>query len=257
MAWCARLRLGSTEGLRRGLPVRTPVSTIQVPVGEKTLGRIMDVIGNPIDAPAPWIQRALGRFTAPRRSTKTRPARPTELLETGIKVIDLIMPIAKGGKIGLFGGAGVGKTVLMELINNIAKEHGGYSVFAGVGERTREGNDFYHEMTESGRVIDKVGAGLRSDERAAGQQASRCVDRFDDLGIFPRRRPRRTDVHRQHLPLHAGRNRGVGAARPHAIRRRLPADPGRGNGRSAGTHHVDEDRIDYVGSRPSTFRPTT
>jgi len=126
-----------------------------VPVGQKTLGRIMDVLGNPIDKAGPIgeeeklpIHRAAPAYEDQASST--------ELFETGIKVIDLIMPIAKGGKIGLFGGAGVGKTVtLMELINNIAKEHGGFSVFAGVGERTREGNDFYHEMTESG-VIDKV-----------------------------------------------------------------------------------------------------
>jgi F-type H+-transporting ATPase subunit beta len=149
------IAMGASEGLRRGLPVANTGDPITVPVGEKTLGRIMDVLGNPIDRAGPvdtehrWpIHRAAPKYEDQATST--------ELFETGIKVIDLIMPIAKGGKIGLFGGAGVGKTVtLMELINNIAKEHGGYSVFAGVGERTREGNDFYHEMTESG-VIDKV-----------------------------------------------------------------------------------------------------
>jgi F-type H+-transporting ATPase subunit beta len=149
------IAMGASEGLRRGLPVANTGEPITVPVGEKTLGRIMDVLGNPIDRAGPvdsehrWpIHRAAPKYEDQASST--------ELLETGIKVIDLIMPISKGGKIGLFGGAGVGKTVtLMELINNIAKEHGGYSVFAGVGERTREGNDFYHEMTESG-VIDKV-----------------------------------------------------------------------------------------------------
>jgi len=149
------IAMGASEGLRRGLPVSNTGQPITVPVGEKTLGRIMDVLGTPIDRAGPiesehrWpIHRAAPKYEDQASST--------ELLETGIKVIDLIMPIAKGGKIGLFGGAGVGKTVtLMELINNIAKEHGGYSVFAGVGERTREGNDFYHEMTESG-VIDKV-----------------------------------------------------------------------------------------------------
>jgi F-type H+-transporting ATPase subunit beta len=149
------IAMGASEGLRRGLAVTNTGEAITIPVGEKTLGRIMDVLGNPIDRAGPvdsehrWpIHRPAPRYEDQASST--------ELLETGIKVIDLIMPIAKGGKIGLFGGAGVGKTVtLMELINNIAKEHGGYSVFAGVGERTREGNDFYHEMTESG-VIDKV-----------------------------------------------------------------------------------------------------
>jgi F-type H+-transporting ATPase subunit beta len=128
---------------------------IQVPVGEKTLGRIMNVLGDPIDQAGPIGEEK--RLPIHRSApTYEDQASSTELLETGIKVIDLIMPIAKGGKIGLFGGAGVGKTVtLMELINNIAKEHGGYSVFAGVGERTREGNDFYHEMAESG-VLEKV-----------------------------------------------------------------------------------------------------
>ena len=149
------IAMGASEGLTRGLPVVNTGGPIQVPVGQKTLGRIMDVLGKPVDEAGP-----IGADTelpihrdAPAYEDQ---ATETELFETGIKVIDLIMPISKGGKIGLFGGAGVGKTVtLMELINNIAKEHGGYSVFAGVGERTREGNDFYHEMTDSG-VIEKV-----------------------------------------------------------------------------------------------------
>jgi F-type H+-transporting ATPase subunit beta len=149
------IAMGTSEGLRRGLAVTNTGEPIKVPVGKGTLGRIMNVLGEPIDDAGPvaaeeyWpIHRA-----APVYADQ---ATATELLETGVKVIDLIMPIAKGGKIGLFGGAGVGKTVtLLELINNIAKEHGGYSVFAGVGERTREGNDFYHEMAEAG-VLDKV-----------------------------------------------------------------------------------------------------
>ena len=149
------IAMGASEGLKRGMSVSNTGHPITVPVGEKTLGRIMDVLGKPIDNKGDIgaethlpIHRA-----AP---TYEEQAAATELLETGIKVVDLIMPIAKGGKIGLFGGAGVGKTVaLMELIRNIAHEHAGYSVFAGVGERTREGNDFYHEMTDSG-VIDKV-----------------------------------------------------------------------------------------------------
>jgi F-type H+-transporting ATPase subunit beta len=130
-------------------------SPITVPVGTKTLGRIMNVLGEPIDNAGPIgaeIEMPIHRAPPSYEDQ----AATTELLETGIKVVDLIMPVSKGGKVGLFGGAGVGKTVtLMELINNIAKEHGGYSVFAGVGERTREGNDFFHEMTDSG-VIDKV-----------------------------------------------------------------------------------------------------
>ncbi len=149
------IAMGSSEGLKRGMSVTNTGGPIAVPVGEKTLGRIMDVLGKPIDN-AGEIGAETHLPIHRKAPTYEEQAAATELLETGIKVIDLIMPIAKGGKIGLFGGAGVGKTVcLMELINNIAKEHGGYSVFAGVGERTREGNDFYHEMTEGG-VIDKV-----------------------------------------------------------------------------------------------------
>ena len=149
------IAMGPSEGLSRGLKVASTGAPIQVPVGKKTLGRIMDVLGNPIDHAGPIGEEQRLPIHRPAPAYEDQ-AVSTELFETGIKVIDLVMPISKGGKIGLFGGAGVGKTVtLMELINNIAKEHGGFSVFAGVGERTREGNDFYHEMTDSG-VIDKV-----------------------------------------------------------------------------------------------------
>src|SRR5210317_1674399 len=149
------IAMGAAEGLRRGLEVTNTGEPITVPVGQKTLGRIMDVLGNPIDEKGPIGEES--RMPIHRKPpTYEEQAASIEILETGIKVIDLIMPISKGGKIGLFGGAGVGKTVtLMELIRNIAIEHSGYSVFAGVGERTREGNDFYHEMKESG-VLDKV-----------------------------------------------------------------------------------------------------
>ena len=149
------IALGSSDGLKRGMKVRDTGEGIKVPVGAATLGRIMDVLGRPIDEAGPikTEERRLIHQSAPRFE-ELSPS--VELLETGIKVIDLICPFAKGGKIGLFGGAGVGKTVnMMELINNIAKQYGGYSVFAGVGERTREGNDFYHEMEES-KVLDKV-----------------------------------------------------------------------------------------------------
>ena len=149
------IALGASEGLRRGLPVSNTGGPIKIPVGEATLGRIMDVLGNPIDEAGPI--EASQRMPIHRKAPEYVDQSPAvEILETGIKVIDLVMPIAKGGKVGLFGGAGVGKTVtLMELIRNIAIEHSGYSVFAGVGERTREGNDFYHEMKES-HVLDKV-----------------------------------------------------------------------------------------------------
>ncbi len=149
------IAMGGTEGLKRGLEVANTGGPIQVPVGKETLGRIMNVLGEPIDEAGPIgekqrlpIHRAAPDFTDQSGNV--------EILETGVKVIDLLCPFSKGGKVGLFGGAGVGKTVnMMELIRNIAVEHSGYSVFAGVGERTREGNDFYHEMTDS-NVIDKV-----------------------------------------------------------------------------------------------------
>ena len=149
------ISLGSSDGLRRGITVKNTGHPILVPVGTGTLGRIMDVLGNPIDEAGPVVTDE--KWSIHRLAPKFDELSPsTELLETGIKVIDLICPFAKGGKVGLFGGAGVGKTVnMMELINNIAKQHGGFSVFAGVGERTREGNDFYHEMKDS-NVLDKV-----------------------------------------------------------------------------------------------------
>jgi len=149
------IAMGSTEGLKRGLGVTDSQQPIQVPVGTKTLGRIMDVLGRPIDEAGPIGEEE--RMSIHRDAPSyAEQAASNELLETGIKVIDLVCPFAKGGKVGLFGGAGVGKTVnMMELIRNIAIEHSGYSVFAGVGERTREGNDFYHEMKDS-NVLDKV-----------------------------------------------------------------------------------------------------
>jgi F-type H+-transporting ATPase subunit beta len=149
------IAMGSSDGLRRGMAVDTTGAPISVPVGAKTLGRIMDVLGRPVDEKGPIAAEHVLPIHRKAPSYEDQAA-STELLETGIKVIDLICPFAKGGKIGLFGGAGVGKTVnMMELIRNIAIEHEGYSVFAGVGERTREGNDFYHEMKEGG-VLDKV-----------------------------------------------------------------------------------------------------
>ncbi len=149
------IALGTTDGLRRGIDVVSTGAPISVPVGIKTLGRIMDVLGDPIDDKGPiGHEESMPIHRMAPIFTELSPGQ--ELLETGIKVIDLVCPFAKGGKVGLFGGAGVGKTVnMMELIRNIAIEHSGYSVFAGVGERTREGNDFYHEMTDS-NVIDKV-----------------------------------------------------------------------------------------------------
>ncbi|HYR01578.1 MAG TPA: F0F1 ATP synthase subunit beta, partial [Casimicrobiaceae bacterium] len=162
------IALGSSDGLRRGMKVVNTGEPITVPVGAKTLGRIMDVLGRPIDERGPVnAERHAGIHRKAPAYDELSPSQ--ELLETGIKVIDLICPFAKGGKVGLFGGAGVGKTVnMMELINNIAKAHSGLSVFAGVGERTREGNDFYHEMIESG-VVNKDDLGKSKVSMVYGQ----------------------------------------------------------------------------------------
>ncbi|MDO5087241.1 MAG: F0F1 ATP synthase subunit beta [Comamonadaceae bacterium] len=147
------IALGSSDGLRRGMMVVNTNQPITVPVGKATLGRIMDVLGNPIDERGP-VDQSLTASIHRKAPTYDELSPSQELLETGIKVIDLICPFAKGGKVGLFGGAGVGKTVnMLELINNIAKEHSGLSVFAGVGERTREGNDFYHEMSDAKVIV--------------------------------------------------------------------------------------------------------
>ena len=149
------IAMGASEGLKRGLEVENTGAPISVPVGQETLGRVLDVLGNPIDEKGP-VGAKTNRPIHAKAPTFEEQSTEADVLETGIKVIDLLCPFAKGGKVGLFGGAGVGKTVtVMELIRNIAAEHDGFSVFAGVGERTREGNDFYHEMMES-NVLDKV-----------------------------------------------------------------------------------------------------
>ncbi len=146
------IAMDATEGLVRGLPVKDTGGPIMVPVGDATLGRILNVVGEPVDEGGP-VEATQTRAIHQQAPDFAAQATASEILVTGIKVIDLLAPYSKGGKIGLFGGAGVGKTVLiMELINNIAKVHSGYSVFAGVGERTREGNDLYHEMVESGVI---------------------------------------------------------------------------------------------------------
>ncbi len=178
------------------------------------------------------------------------------MFETGIKVIDLLEPYLRGGKIGLFGGAGVGKTVIiMELINNIAMKHGGVSVFAGVGERTREGNDLWLEMQESRRHRSarlqeiQVRADLRPDDRAARSPPARRPDRPDRGRVFPRRRRAgRAALHRQHFPLHAGRLGSFGAAGPHAFRGGISAQPGHRNGRTAGAHHFHQEGLHHLGA---------
>ncbi len=209
------IAMDSTEGLVRGQDVVDTGQPIAVPVGDETLGRIINVIGEPIDEAGPVRTTARRAIHQPAPSFVEQ-ATEAQILVTGIKVVDLLAPYARGGKIGLFGGAGVGKTVLIqELINNIAKAHGGYSVFAGVGERTREGNDLYHEMIEFGRQQGPARARLdrrlqvrprvRPDERAAGSARPRRPDRPHHRGTFPRPGPGRSLLRRQHLPLHAGR----------------------------------------------------
>merc|ERR1719487_2297345 len=200
------IAMDATEGLVRGQAVVDTELPISIPVGEGTLGRIMNVIGEPIDERGPVkatqfdpIHKEAPIFT--EQSTEQ------EVLSTGIKVIDLIEPYPKGGKIGLFGGAGVGKTVvIMELINNIAKAHGGYSVFAGIGERTREGNDLYHEMMHSGVI--KLEGGSKAAlvygqmNEPPGARARRA-HRAHRRRVLPRRAgPGRAAFRRQHLPLH-------------------------------------------------------
>src|SRR6202012_5016415 len=177
------IAMASTEGLVRGQEVRDTGAPIRVPVGPATLGRIMNVIGEPIDEAGPIDQPNMGGIQ-PEAPTFAEQAGSAEILVTGIKVIDLLCPYTKGGKIGLFGGAGVGKTVTMqELINNIAKVYGGYSVLAGVGERTREGNDLYHEMIESKVNVDPK-------EHDGSTEGSRCSLVYGQMNEPPGARAR-------------------------------------------------------------------
>ena len=175
------IAMDSSEGLVRGQEVRDTGSPITVPVGEETLGRIINVIGEPVDEAGPVPSKERRPIHAPA-PTFADQASEAQILVTGIKVVDLLAPYAKGGKVGLFGGAGVGKTVLiMELINNVAKAHGGYSVFAGVGERTREGNDLYHEMIESG---------VNKDPKKGSVEGSKCALVYGQMNEPPGARAR-------------------------------------------------------------------
>ena len=212
-----------------------------MPVGPETLGRIWNVMGEPVDEkPMPEVKGYMPiHRPAPDYDELST---TTEIFETGIKAIDLVEPFVKGGKTGLFGGAGVGKTVIIqELINNLAQEHGGTSVFTGVGERTREGTDLYLEMSDSRRHQQDLPR-VRSDERASGSASARGSRGPHRGGVLPRSGPGRASVRGQHLPLHAGRLRGVRSAGPHALCRGLPADAGNRDGRLAGAHHVDRRR---------------
>ena len=215
--------MSSTDGLVRGMEVVDTGSPIMVPVGEGTLGRIMNVTGDPVDevGPVEAAQRMPIHRDAPKMVDLV--VEP-EVFETGIKVIDLLAPYPKGGKIGLFGGAGVGKTVLIqELIHNIAKQHGGVSVFTGVGERTREGNDLYHEFIES----NVIGPDLRSNERAAWCTYARGTHRLNRSRVLPRRqKPGRTAVYRQRFPLYASGFRSISTPRSYAFGSRLSTHTG-------------------------------
>ena len=244
--WVRSVAMTTTDGLARGAAVHDTGAPISVPVGEVTLGRVFDVLGHTIDLKEPVnatvtlpIHRAPPAFD--QQTTDV------EVFETGIKVIDLICPFRKGGKIGIFGGAGVGKTVIIqELIRNVAQEHAGYSVFAGVGERSREGNDLIHEMTESG-VIAKTAFVFGQMNEPPGARLRVGLTGPDHGRVLPRRGgPRRPPLHRQHLPLHPGRLGSVGPARPDAVGGGLPAQPGDRDGRPPGAHHVDQEGLDHV-----------
>ena len=239
----------STDGLVRGMQAVDTGAPITVPVGPKNLGRIFNLLGDPVDNKPPVESELRWPIHRPAPSYEDQQS-TTEILETGIKVVDLIAPYAKGGKIGLFGGAGVGKTVIiMELINNIAKQHGGISVFTGVGERTREGNDLYNEMQESG-VIDKTVLVYGQMNEPPGARMRVGLSGLTMAEYF-------RDEERQYLPLYPGGFRSICAAGAYAIRSRLPADAGNRNGRFAGTYHINKERVYHIhpGSLCACGRP--
>ena len=254
------IAMDSTEGLTRGQTVNATGSQIRVPVGPKTLGRIMNVIGEPIDERGPIGSDMCAPIHAEAPAFVDQ-STEAAILVTGIKVIDLLAPYAKGGKIGLFGGAGVGKTVLIqELINNIAKGHGGVSRVRRRRRAHPRGQRPLSRVPRRGRHRQGQGrqpdprrlqgrAGVRPDERAAGRPRPRRAVGPDPGGIFPRRRrPGRAVLRRQHLPLHPGGLGSVGAARPHSLGGGLSADAGDRHGHAAGAHHLDQQGLDHLGA---------
>lgn len=244
--------MSSTDGLQRGLIATDTGEPMKMPVGPKTLGRIWNVMGKPVDGkPMPEVEEFYPiHHAAPRFDELTT---KTEIFETGIKAVDLLEPYIRGGKTGLFGGAGVGKTVLIqELINNLAQEHGGTSVFTGVGERTREGTDLFLEMSESG-VIDKTCLVYGQMNEPPGARLRIGLAGLTTAEYFRDRGPGRSAVHRQHLPLLPGRFRGFRTAGPYAVRRWLPAHAGNRDGRPPGAHYLDQDGLHYL--RPGCLRP--
>jgi F0F1-type ATP synthase beta subunit len=242
------ISLQPTDGLVRGAQVRDTGETITVPVGDVTKGHVFNMLGECLNLEEGETLDVKERWGIHRKAPAfDQLEAKTEMFETGIKVIDLLAPYVLGGKIGLFGGAGVGKTVLIqELINNVAKAHGGFSVFAGVGERTREGNDLYHEFIESG--VNKKGGGEGSKAALVYGQMNEPPGARARVGIFPRPGPGRAVLRRQYLPLHAGGLGSVGAARPHPVGRGLPADACHRHGRAAGAHHDDDQGFDHLGA---------
>ena len=247
--------MDSTDGVTRGMEVVDTGAPMQMPVGPETLGHIWSVTGHCIDGETVEVKQTYPIHRSAPSYDELEPK--TEIFETGIKVVDLLEPYIKGGKTGLFGGAGVGKTVIiMELINNLAMAHGGTSVFTGVGERTREGTDLWIEMKESG-VIEKTVLVYGQMNEPPGARLRVGSRRPHRRRVLPRPGPGRSPLHRQHLPLHPGRLRGLRTSRPHAVRRRLPAHAGHRDGRPAGAHHVDQDRFDHVGPGHLRSRPTT
>ena len=220
------IMLSPSEGLGRGMAVTATGAPISVPVGDGVLGRMFNVLGDAIDGKGPV--EGAEKWSIHRQPPDFAKQRPVvDIFETGIKVIDLLAPYAKGGKIGLFGGAGVGKTVLIqELIHNIATEHGGYSIFTGVGERTREGNDLWREMTESG-VIEKTALVFgQMNEPPRSPHAGGPHGPHHGRVLPGPGEAERAPLHRQHLPLRPGRLRGLRPHGPYALRRGLPAHPG-------------------------------
>ena len=247
------IAMDATEGLVRGMQVSDTGSPITVPVGPETLGRLINVIGEPVDEGA--------ALNAPHQMpihrdppTFADQATEAEILETGIKVIDLICPYARGGKIGLFGGAGVGKTVtIMELINNVAKQHGGVSVFAGVGERSREGNDLYRELQESG-VLSKTALVYGQMNEPPGARARVALTGVTVAEYFRDEEGRDVLFFVDNIfPLRASQFGGLRAARPYAERGRLPAYPGHRPGRAGGAHHHHQEGRDHF--RAGHLRP--
>ena len=242
------IAMGPTDGLVRGMDAIATGAPISVPVGENTLGRMFNVLGEPIDEVEPPQTEEKWAIHRPAPSFEEQ-ATSQEMLETGIKVVDLLCPYQKGGKIGLFGGAGVGKTVLIqELIHNIATQHGGYSVFTGVGERTREGNDLYYEMKESG-VIDKTTMVFGQMNEPPGARMRVALAGLTMAEYFrDERRQGCASLCGQYLPFHTGRFRGISTFRTYAFSRWLPADTADRDGSSSGAYHINKERFNHIGS---------